>query len=224
MSIAIQFGEMTKEPWSEKLLLVVAGPLTTTIVGSLLVGIIVNTLLDRKRQKDSDREFRKITISEISRVASSFYIDMVLYNRWATTVSDKVRSKDTAKVDALRQSYRQFQIEAAALESRIDAYFAKDNPREWWHATTDLLTVRYHHVMRSASDTTFKRHQRQAEVQHSGLTLSELWDQSTVIKCYKIALKQSIIAIMTYSRADAQPSAASKKHSGNVLTMAQNWY
>jgi hypothetical protein len=90
--------------------------------------------------------------------------------------------------------YGTFRASADTLEVRLGAYFEGDEVREWWHAVSDLLTVRYHDTMGTLDSAVIGANELSTTKRHSGLTAQELRNSSIVVRAYKSALNEAIEA------------------------------
>ena len=68
------------------------------------------------------------------------------------------------------------------IERRLEAYFLSDDPKALWHATMDLLTVRYFHLIGLATENLLERN---AGEEHTGLSVERLRNQGLVLKIYR---------------------------------------
>lgn len=67
------------------------------------------------------------------------------------------------------------------------------DPKVLWHATIDLLTVRYFHLIGLTTDNLLRAN---AGEEHTGLSVEQLRDQRLVLKTYReklIATAQAVL-------------------------------
>jgi hypothetical protein len=79
------------------------------------------------------------------------------------------------RVAALRMSidgcYQSARVAGEAVEMRLRVCFSTDKPRQLWHATMDLLSVRYFQVIGLATGAILRDN---SGSEHSGLTVDQL--------------------------------------------------
>ena len=93
----------------------------------------------------------------------------------------------------LDQQYRTSRVLGEVIERRLEAYFSSDEPKSLWHATMDLLTVQYFHLI--DLDTAQLR-EANAGKEHSGLSADELRNQPLVLKTYREKINKSAQAVL----------------------------
>jgi hypothetical protein len=96
--------------------------------------------------------------------------------------------------EELDQQYRSSRVAGEVLERQLEAYFKTDEPRLRWHATMDLLTVRYFQVTDQA--VPLKKNARKDNDYHSGLSEEELAQPSGLLKEYRLALPRATQAVL----------------------------
>ena len=82
------------------------------------------------------------------------------------------------------------------LERRIEAYFLSSEPKTLWHATIDLLTVRYFHLIELDTEELLKENAKNVEEEHSSLSITELRDQKLILKTYREKLPKAARAVL----------------------------
>lgn len=193
---------MSPEFW-EKLLLQIAGPLLTTIVGTLIIGSFVAWITrkaqdrraDEQRREDrmqAEHELRVILIGKITEVGSSLYI--ATQHFWRKKKVEEVNANELAEHRKdLDSQYRASRIQGEVIERQLEAYFTSVEPKVHWHATMDLLTVRYFNLIGCMTDGLLKANAGQG---HSELSVEELKDQRKVLENYHKQLAASAKAVL----------------------------
>jgi hypothetical protein len=164
-------------PFSERLTLAIVGPLVTVILGTLIIGGLIQLITSRSQnrrakeeqrleQRRSDNNLRHELLSDMTEAASALYLATQRYWRakrdkqeressWRARRSWWPRRGKQALVvqevsdarKALDDQYHKSRARGEILESRLSAYFASSEPQETWHKVMDLLTVRYFQVI-----------------------------------------------------------------------------
>ena len=67
------------------------------------------------------------------------------------------------------------------------------NPKALWHATMDLLTVRYFRLIALDTDNLLRAN---AGEEHTGLSFEQLRDQGLVLKTYRETLIESAKTVL----------------------------
>jgi hypothetical protein len=187
----------------EKLILAIAGPLVTAGVGGLVVGWITRLAQERRADNQlkeerlrAQNQLRLQLISQMTEAASSLY--MATQNFWRKkereNVGNDVLNQQRVELD---QQYRTSRVIGEVIESRLEAYFLstdqKTNPKTLWHATMDLLTVRYFTVIGLVTEQLLKDN---AGDKHSGLSVEELKIPKTVLDTYHLKLHDCVQQVL----------------------------
>ena len=187
----------------EKLLLQSVGPLVTAVVGTLIIGTFVAWITRRAQERRADNQLeeqrmhtqnqlRLQLIDQMTEAASGLY--MTTQNFWRKKDVEKIGNDDLAKYrEELDQRYQACRVIGEVIERRLEAYFLSDNPKALWHATMDLLTVRYFHLIGLATANLLENN---AGEEHTGLTVEQLRDQRLVLKTYREDLMKAARAVL----------------------------
>jgi hypothetical protein len=176
---------------AEKIILAMIGPLTAAIFGTLIIGLFVGWITRRTQDRRASYELRRELISQMTETASALFFAITHYRRVKEGLLDpQVKLMDIAPI--LHEQYRKTRTAATVLENRLEAYFDSDTPRQHWHATIDLLAVRYYDVLGQASDDLRVAN---AGNDHSGLTAQELADPALVTTGYKDRMHKAAEAV-----------------------------
>lgn len=187
----------------EKLLLQSVGPLVTAVIGTLIIGTFVARITRKAQERRADNQLqeeqvraqnqlRLQLIGQMTEVASSLYIATQSF--WRKKDVEKVGSDELAEHrKELDQQYRASRVVGEVIERRLEAYFLSNDPKALWHATMDLLTVRYFHLIGLATDNLLELN---AGEEHTGLSVEQLRDQGLVLNTYREKLITGAQAVM----------------------------
>lgn len=187
----------------EKLLLQLVGPLVTAVVGTLIIGTFVARITRKAQERRADHQLheerirtqnqlRLQLIGQMTETASSLYI--ATQNFWRKKHVEQVGDDELAQYWAeLDQQYAASRVEGEVLERRLEAYFLSTDPKALWHATMDLLTVRYFYLIGLATEELLRRN---AGAEHTGLSVEQLRDQGLVLKTYREKLITGTQAVL----------------------------
>jgi hypothetical protein len=187
----------------EKLLLQSVGPLVTAVVGTLIIGTFVAWITRKAQERRADDQLREERtraenqlrlqlIGQMTEVASSLY--MATQNFWRKKNVERVGSDELDQHrKELDQQYRASRVLGEVIERRLEAYFLSSDPKMLWHATMDLLTVRYFHLIGLTTDNLLRAN---AGKEHTGLSVEQLTDQKLVLQTYREKLIQSAQAVL----------------------------
>ena len=176
----------------EKLLLQSVGPLVTAVVGTLIIGTFVAWITRKAQERRADNQLREERtraeyqlrlqlIGQMTEVASSLY--MATQNFWRKRNVERVGSEELDQHrKELDQQYRASRVLGEVIERRLEAYFLSSDPKVLWHATMDLLTVRYFHLIGLTTDNLLRAN---AGAEHTGLSVEQLTDQKLVLQTYR---------------------------------------
>jgi hypothetical protein len=193
---------MPTEFW-EKLLLQSVGPLLTAVVGTLIIGTFVAWITRKAQERRADNQLREERtraeyqlrlqlIGQMTEVASSLY--MATQNFWRKRNVERVGSEELDQHrKELDQQYRASRVLGEVIERRLEAYFLSSDPKVLWHATMDLLTVRYFHLIGLTTDNLLRAN---AGAEHTGLSVEQLTDQKLVLQTYREKLITSARAVL----------------------------
>jgi len=187
----------------EKLLLQSVGPLVTAVVGTLIIGTFVAWITRKAQERRADNQLREERtraeyqlrlqlIGQMTEVASSLY--MATQNFWRKRNVERVGSEELDQHrKELDQQYRASRVLGEVIERRLEAYFLSSDPKVLWHATMDLLTVRYFHLIGLTTDNLLRAN---AGEEHTGLSVEQLTDQKLVLKTYREKLIAGAQAVL----------------------------
>jgi hypothetical protein len=167
------------------------GPLTTAVVGLLLVGLAINFVTRAVQDRRAANELKYGLISEITETASTLYHHIVQYDRAKIDPADEEYKRLRKK---LLDQYPTSRAQAEVLQARLTVYFEDPRVAVAWHAVRDCLTVRYYHEVSGAetehwdqiSDENRKGYKKGY---HTGLSPDDLTNPDKVKNAYKCHLK-----------------------------------
>jgi hypothetical protein len=145
------------------------GPFVTAIVGSLLIGILVQAITRGAQERRAARELRYALIAELTGVAAKLHVLLQMYRRtknlteeaqqsmarqrrwWsrhrtqATHPSELAASWDRVRElrTELDDQYLECRRDGEVLEARLVAHFVDTRVQTAWHALVDCLIIRY---------------------------------------------------------------------------------
>ncbi len=166
--------------WQE-LLLRSVGPFVTAVVGTLIIGALVARITRKAQERRADNQLKEERIhaenqlrlqliGQMTEAASSLYMATQTY--WRKKDVEKVGNDELARHrKELDEQYRASRIVGEVIERRLEAYFLSDDSRLHWHATMDLLTVRYFQLIGLDSENLRKVN---AGEEHTGLSVEQL--------------------------------------------------
>lgn len=187
----------------EKLLLQSIGPLVTVVVGTLIIGTFVGWITRKAQERRADSQLqeeriraqyqlRLQLISQMTEAASGLY--MATQNFWRKKVLEKVSDDELARHrEELDQQYRASRVIGEVIERRLEAYFSSSDPKALWHATMDLLTIRYFHLIGLTTENLLKRN---AGEEHTGLSVEQLKNQGLVLNAYRDKLNMGAQTVL----------------------------
>jgi hypothetical protein len=176
----------------EKLLLVTVGPLSATIVGTLIIGLFVNWITRRAQDRRTSYELRLELVTQMTEAASAFVYAIAHYRRVRQGLLGDLQLADVSP--ALHEQYRKTRTAGKVLENRLEAYFKVDTPRSRWHAAIDLLAMRYFHALGDVVAVQLR--DSNAGKSHSGLSAQELESETLVRTSYDRAMHEAIAAVL----------------------------
>jgi hypothetical protein len=202
-------------PFSERLTLAIVGPLVTVVLGTLIIGGLIQLIASRAQnkraeedrkleQQRSDSALRHELLSDMTDAASALYLATQRYGR-AKTETPALDQRELSEVRRiLDEQYHKSRTRGQILESRLSAYFEESEPQETWHKTMDLLTVRYFQLVGRATDGLFRENEKGYNgKEHSGLTVEQLKasekNSKILLDAYRAALNEATEVVLTES-------------------------
>jgi hypothetical protein len=145
------------------------GPFVTAIVGSFLIGILVQAITRGAQERRAARELRYDLIAELTGVAAKLHVLLQMYRRtkhlteeaeqsmppqrrwWSRHPTQATRQPELAaswdRVRELRteldEQYLECRRDGEVLEARLVAHFVDSWVQTAWHALVDCLIIRY---------------------------------------------------------------------------------
>jgi hypothetical protein len=198
------------DPFWQRALLQSVGPVVTAVIGTLLFGSVAAWIARRAQDRRARYELRQQLIGELTEAASALYLHTQHY--WRVLQQGRegevnppsgmkqdgpagptpALTKSTARQE-LDEQYLKSRVAGQVLESRLSAYFASEHPRDCWHRTMDLLTVRYFQLIDLATE---RLRRENAGPEHSGLTSEGLKNPKLVLRTYRESLDATIEAVL----------------------------
>jgi hypothetical protein len=128
----------------------------------------------------------------MTQIASSIYLETQRY--WRAAAREAASEERLAAVrTSLDERYYTARVSGEALETRLRIYFTTTKPRLLWHATMDLLTVRYSQLISLANDALLSAN---VGPEHSGLTVEQLKNPKLVLDTYRARLLEATRAVL----------------------------
>lgn len=189
--------------FSQQLLLNVAGPVLTALVGTLAIGLIVGRITRNAQERREERALRDALVKEMTDTASALYIQTQLYWRVSTNRDPTRTADDLPELrKALDERYLKSVAAGLELESRLDAYFAETDVGKQWHRTMDFLTVRYFQVLvpddGDARAVRLKEfYKTNSQPNCTDTDPADLNDERKVLKGYRQALRTASLLVLT---------------------------
>lgn len=186
------------DPFWQRAVLAAIGPIVAALVGTLGIGLFAARITARAQQRRQDRDLREQIIVEMTQTAGTLYFETQRY--WRATKREATSPERLAELRmSIDERYHSARVAGEALEMRLRVYFSTDRPRLLWHATMDLLTVRYFQVIDLASDTLLSAN---AGPEHSGLTVDQLRNAKLVLDTYRTRILEATRAVLNEPRAE----------------------
>jgi hypothetical protein len=183
----------TDGPFWQRAILETIGPLVAAFVGTLGVGLFAGRITERAQQRRRDANLREQIVVEMTQVAGSIYYQTQRY--WRATTRENASAERLAALRmSMDEGYQTARVAGEALEMRLRVYFSTDEPRRLWHATIDLLTVRYFQVIGLATDRLLQVNEGP---DHSGLTAGQLKNAKLVLDTYRAGIVEANRAVLT---------------------------
>jgi len=210
-----------------------AGSLTTTVLGFLLLVVAANLVTRRFQDRRAANELKDKLIRDMTETASTLYHQIGMYLRAKSdTAYHAETSADDQEIRELRKAvlaqYPRSKADAEVLEARLTGYFREPRVPIAWHAVRDCLTVRYHNTLGAAP----KRWEQVCKENsigwkgqyHSGLSASELTDQSNVSLAYKQHLENVARMVLACPVGPRRMPRKSEKAIDSILEQAQGGF
>jgi hypothetical protein len=199
--------------FGQELMLDLVGPIATALVGTLAVGVFVRWATDRSQDRRAAKTLRHELISMMSQAAGRVYMQTRHFER----VKKAGHGVDKAR-EELDHQYLDTRVDGTVLEQRLRAYFDDEDPRDddvtrpavLWHATLDLLAVRYFVLTDQSTDTLLRDNEKTQGRFHSGLSFDELKDGERVNREYEVRRDTAMKSVLTHKieRPGSGPNAA----------------
>jgi hypothetical protein len=145
------------------------GPFVTAIVGSFLIGILVQAITRSAQERRAARELRYALIAELIGAAAKLHVLLQMYLRTKRLTEEAQQSTPpqrpwrfrhrtqatyppelAASWDRVRElrtelddQYLECRRDGEVLEARLVAHFADARVQTAWHALVDCLIIRY---------------------------------------------------------------------------------
>jgi hypothetical protein len=172
------------------------------ILGGLIIGGALQLVAWTAQRRNARHELRHELVQEMTEAASSLYMATQLFWR-VNTGRDPQRRDDLAQIRKdLDEQYLRSRTTGLVLESRLDAYFVKEDARRKWHRTMDFLTVRYFQVLmpdggKERADRLAKVYKANAKPSCTGVSEERLNNAQEVLKGFRQALSEASIYVLT---------------------------
>lgn len=187
-------------------------PAVAAVIGTLLFGSVAAWITRRAQDRRAAYELRHELVRDMTTAASTLYLQTQHYWRVqrgtaggaaaaasaSTATGTPAAGADEGEVVAqarteLDAHYLEARVAGEVLERRVTAYFLSDRPRELWHRTMDLLTVRYFQLIDQATPALRRAN---AGAGHTGLTAAALANPGPVLAAYHEALRDAVQAVL----------------------------
>ena len=145
----------------------------------------------REERTRAENQLRFQLIGQMTETASSLYMATQYF--WRKKVENISPDELDQRRKELDEQYRASRVLGEVIERQLEAYFLSNEPKVLWHATMDLLTVRYFNLIELMTDTLLEVN---AGEEHTGLTVEELRNQRLVLKTYREKLIKSTRAVL----------------------------
>jgi uncharacterized membrane-anchored protein YhcB (DUF1043 family) len=200
--------------FTEQLLLNLAGPLLTVVVGTLVIGLFASRIT-RKAQERREDEMRKAQerredemrnaeerrehhalrerlITDVTQAPTALYLATQHYSR---AKLDKLPAEQLKPFrDALDAQYLESRRTGIVLEHLLELHFPESTSRLLMHRVMDLLTIRYFQLVRDGGPSALLLDANKGD-EHTGLTEEELKLPRKVLKTYHETLSSLITAV-----------------------------
>jgi hypothetical protein len=177
--------------FDQQLVLDIAGPLATAIVGGLLVGGLAGLITRKAQLRRAHRELREELIAEVTSVAATLY--MATQQFWRAKDIHELPPEELEKMRVrLEAQYLDSRVRGTVLENRLEAYYESDRPRFLCHRLMDLLTVRYFQLALPQRTP----YAANAGDEHTGLSEVDLKNPKLVLETYRSVLRELCHALL----------------------------
>jgi hypothetical protein len=171
---------MMEVPLWERILVAAVGPIVAAIVGTLFIGWVVGVIARRTQRQQEEHRLRIQLLTEMVETSVALYLQTQQYWRVVKRETADERRRETMR-DALDTQYQSTRRIGAALENRLAVLLVSPSVVDLWHATIDLLTVRYFSLIDLATEELLRRNAKDEKTIHSGLSLEELKNPTVVL-------------------------------------------
>jgi hypothetical protein len=180
---------MANLPFWQSALLQIIGPGITVGFGSWAIAGITA----RAQRRRAVQQLRHDLIVEMAETASSMYLATQRY--WRARDRDKLGPEQLQVLRTwLDKRYQKSRGRGEALQTRLEVLFGFGPARRHWHATMDLLTVRYFQLTDPNNIVNFEANAGEA---HSGLLMEDLQDPKLVLDHYRKRLNAAVTAVQS---------------------------
>ena len=181
-------------PLWERMVVAATGPVVTALL-ALLVLNLVTAWAQRRREAGDTREE---LAAELTETANALYLALQAFWRAARDVplaQRRTAGELAEQRTRLEAVYLEARTKGQVLEQRLAIYFEAREPKQSWHAVTDLLTVRYFLLLEGEPARRQAIRAKNAGPEHSGLTADELNDPALLLRTYRAALARCIATL-----------------------------
>jgi hypothetical protein len=185
---------------SERLLVAVAGPLVSTIVGTGVIGWILFRVASNAQAHRAEGELRRELLAAVTQAAGGLYLATQRFWRARKDADLSDEAKLLARKD-LDAQYHDSRTASGSFEPMLEVLFGHALAIEW-HKIDDLLTVRYMQVTSQDTSGIYRANSTGHDGRaHSGLTTAQLQDPKVLLAAYRKAL-----ANVTYGLLNDSPN------------------
>jgi hypothetical protein len=177
--------ESGMRPFWQELILSLFAPLATAVIGTFLLGLWAAWITQRWQTQKEDGALRESLIRELLETSSALYLALRHYEYLADR-QEPWRDMARERM-ALDEVYTRTRTTGDAIEYRLVAHFASEEPARKWHSMMDLLTTRYLQLVGSPPDSYLEVLEGP---QHTTLSPAELASPERIFERYKEFAKQ----------------------------------
>jgi hypothetical protein len=199
--------------FGEQLVLNLAGPLLTALLGTFAISLFANRITrkaqarredQRQRAQDmrEDHALRGRLITAVTEAPTALYLATQHYWRVREDVSGEALQ---AARRALDDQYLDSRRKGMALQYELGLHFPDPAPSKLMHRVMDLLMIRYFQLIREGGASDNLRRLNAGE-EHTGLTVDELKAPKKVLDKYHETL-QALVDTVGQARLEVGPSA-----------------
>lgn len=167
-------------PFWQDLILSLLAPLATAVVSTFLLGLWAAWITQRWQARKEDAALRETLIRELLETSSALYLAL-RHHENLSKYPEACRDIPQERV-ALDEVYTRTRTTGDAIEYRLVAHFASEDPARKWHSMMDLLTTRYLQLVGSSPDSYLKVLEGP---QHTTLSATELASPERIFEHYK---------------------------------------